>query len=149
MQDLHFIYEAIIGQQFLSTSTLLDRHEELCELHLVLRARHDSAVSHYRDQSIQCKAQTVECKAQADHEVQGQLKQVDTQLQIADTQLREASSKYDKLVAQVTKEDFIFQKVISLSERNDALYPCVNDIVVSRPHLRPKDYIPWSELGIR
>ncbi len=81
----------MIEQQFLSTSTLLDRHEELSKLHLALCTRQkvsDYAVFHYWDLLIQFKPQAVECKAQPDNEAQAQLKQVDTQLQLADTQLK-------------------------------------------------------------
>jgi hypothetical protein len=83
LQDLHLNYEATIDQLLLSTSTWLDRHEELCKLHLALRARQkvcDSAVAHYRDQLVACQAQVVECKAQADNEAQALL-QANTQLQ--------------------------------------------------------------------
>ena len=138
LQDMHFNYEAMISQLLLSTSTWLDRHEELCKLHLALRKRQevcDSAVDHYRKQLTECKAQ--------DHEVQAQLKQVDTQLQ-------EASDKYDKLAAQVTQEDTIVRSIVDHGSRmfkmfgnqsayeDSRLHTLSDQLLVTRPHLRSK-----------
>ncbi len=102
LQDLQLNFEAMISQLLLSSSTWLNRHEELCKLHLVLRAWQevfDSTVEHYRKQ-------LTECKAQGDHEAQAH----QPQLKQADTQIREASDMFDKLGTQVTPEDLTFQK---------------------------------------
>ena len=143
LQDLHLNYEAMIDKLLLSTSTWLDRQEELCKLHLGLRARQkicDSAVAHYRDQLIECQAQVVECKSQADRETQ-------TLLQ-ANTQLLESCAKYDKLAAQVTAEDQLFRDLLNFRYEVSLVrfrygptdfneLPQCQRIREIRPHLQP------------
>ena len=141
LEDLQLKYEATIDQLLLSTSTWIDRQEELCKLHLGLRARQkicDSAVAHYRDQLIECQAQGVECKSQADREAQ-------TLLQ-ANTQLLESSAKYNKLAAQVTAEDQLFRDLLNFRYEVRRMYgpmefmalPQCQRILEIRPHLQPK-----------
>ena len=152
LQDLHLQYEAVIDQLLLSTSTWLDRHEELCNVNLAMRVRQkvsDSAVAHYRNQLSECKAQTVECKAQAleckaqaDHETQALLQ--------SNTLLQELRAKFEKLAAQVAQEDPIVQSIVDHGFRitwlgsyhrdyNDHhLHSLSEQLLATRHHLRPK-----------
>ena len=112
-----------------SSSELLALHvTSLLEHHLDLHARQQSCAS----------ALSVKLLA------------ADTQFQQINAQVLEMLTKYDKLSAQVTREDPIVQSIVihgcrrsDLHYRDDRLLQLTGQLLASRPHLRPRDYQPY------
>ena len=145
LQSQNTELKSSIDQVLTSSSETLSLHVSLLEQHLQLQARLEvssSAVSHYRNQHLEYRTTTA------------------AQFSTCQAQLLETRTKYDKLTAQVTKEDPIVRSIIAHGFRRAQAYsgysfhhgPAYVDsqlqtlsdqLLVSRPHLRPQPAPPF------
>jgi hypothetical protein len=136
-----------LDQVLTSSSELLTLHVTLLEQHLQLQARlkvSTSAVTHYRNQFLEYS------------------NKLDAQLLLSQQtsfQLQETGTKYDKLLAQVTKEDPILRSIVAHGFRaqnyhqlgyshygpeyiDKHLHTLSGQLLVFRPDLRPQPSMP-------